>query len=377
MPNFIAFDVEKFSKRPKQIRRGAWQANALQGDDIYGGTRRGEDVIILSFTTRLGETARPMFQDKGFQPDAAATYDLPEPQVSVRCDSRGGLTLTLKTSTPQDDSQPYDWNYSLYPILNQDNIHSGTHYDLGYDITFGIDPMATTTIGQYVRLYRVRIGQNTHVLLQGFGVPSETPLLGTSHPRPGMGISNGWSSNNLGYAMPEDFGIDRTQVPAEGPKDESTTMSMEWTPSQFKEKSRPGRHELEVPVETGPPELGLSHSYAMGSAPMESASGNPGQAWEEGGGSLSGSVEDHQDEAEMLAWLMVRVDGSWRCRGCGGRKFYDRSTLRRHCRKKHSSNPDVKVCPYCGKRYARQCGVNRHIKQKHGQSGVGEGSSIQ
>ncbi|KAH9973554.1 hypothetical protein BGW80DRAFT_1459038 [Lactifluus volemus] len=215
-----------------------------------------------------------MFQDKGFQPDAAASYD------------------TADLPEPQDDSQPYDWNYSLYPILNQDNIHSGTHYDLGYDITFGIDPMATTTIGQY-----------------GFGVPSETPLLGTSHPRPEMGISDGWSSNNLGYPMPEDFGIDRTQVPEEGPKDESTTMSMEWTPSHYKEKSRPGRHELEVPVETGPPELGLSHSYAMGSAPMESASGNPGQAWEEEGGSLSGSMEGHQDEAEIRVLEMQRV---WR-----------------------------------------------------------------
>jgi hypothetical protein len=363
MPNFIAF--ENFQRGQSTLGAGRLRrAIALQGDDIYSRTRSGGDAILSSFTTRLGGTVRPMFQDNGFQPEAAATYDtgdLPELEVSVRGSSGGGPRLTLKkTSTPQDDSQPYNWNYSLYPIL--DSTHSEIHCDLGYDTSYGIDPMATTNIEQYVSLYRVGIGQNTHVLLQDFGVPSETPLLGISHPGPGMVVSDGWPGYYPGYAMPEDFVIAGTQVPAEGPKDESTTMSMEWTPLRYKEKSELGRQELQVPVETG---LRLSHSYAMGPTPMESASGNPGQAWEERGGSLSGSMESPQDEAEMLARLMVRVDGSWRCTGCNGKKFYDRSTLRRHCRSKHSNNPDVKDCPYCGKSYARRCGVTRHIKAKH------------
>jgi Zinc finger, C2H2 type len=237
--------------------------------------------------------------------------------------------------------------------------------------------MATTSIEHYVSLYRVGVGQNTHVLLQGFGVPSETPLLGTSYPGPGMGLSDGWPGYNLDHAMPEDFVIAGTQVLAEGSNNESITMSMEWTPRRLTEKSKLGRHELEVPVETGPPGLGFSRSYAMGPTPMGSASGNPGQAWEEGGGSLRGSMESPQDEAEMLARLMVRVKGSWRCAGCNGKEFYDRSTLKRHCRSRHSNNPGMKDCPYCDKSYSRQYGVNRHIKKKHGQSGVGEGSTIQ
>ena len=99
------------------------------------------------------------------------------------------------------------------------------------------------------------------------------------------------------------------------------------------------------------------------------------QAWKlmEGSERTSEGTEDlHDNETDGERWahLMVLEEDGWRCRECPGQPFFDRSTLRRHCKTVHGSECDRWKCPQCpDKSYSRKSGFNRHMKKKH-QGGV-------
>jgi rubrerythrin len=106
------------------------------------------------------------------------------------------------------------------------------------------------------------------------------------------------------------------------------------------------------------------------------------QAWAEGTGGESdpqekvGTEDAHEEEEtnrERWERLMSHADRVWRCVGCGGQAFSDRSTLQRHCKSAmHRKQRDLQKCPLCPKKYLRLSNLRRHMDQKH--EGVGEGS---
>ena len=98
------------------------------------------------------------------------------------------------------------------------------------------------------------------------------------------------------------------------------------------------------------------------------------QAWTEGEDeSVSGEttgIEDAHDEEETDGerWrrLMRCENGTWICVGCGGKPFFDRSTLQRHCKSSvHSKARDFRECLFCTKGYVRSSNLRRHVRVKH------------
>lgn len=95
------------------------------------------------------------------------------------------------------------------------------------------------------------------------------------------------------------------------------------------------------------------------------------QAWQlmEGSERISEGMEDaYDEEADGDRWtrLMVEEEDKWTCRLCPGQTFYDKSTLRRHCKTVHGRESDRWRCRLCpDKSYSRKSGLDRHIKKKH------------
>jgi hypothetical protein len=91
--------------------------------------------------------------------------------------------------------------------------------------------------------------------------------------------------------------------------------------------------------------------------------------WTEGSEHISEGTEDvHDEETDEERWnrLVVLEEGMWKCRVCPGKTFFDRSTLRRHCKTVHRRECDKFKCPRCpGKEYSRKSGLDRHRKKKH------------
>jgi hypothetical protein len=89
----------------------------------------------------------------------------------------------------------------------------------------------------------------------------------------------------------------------------------------------------------------------------------------EGSERISEGTEDvHDEETDEERWtrLMDLEEGMRKCRECPGKTFFDRSTLRRHCKTVHGGECDRRKCPLCPeKSYSRQSGLNRHTKKKH------------
>jgi hypothetical protein len=91
--------------------------------------------------------------------------------------------------------------------------------------------------------------------------------------------------------------------------------------------------------------------------------------WTEGSERISEGTEDvHDEETDGDRWshFMVLEGDEWKCRACPRTTFFDRSTLRRHCKTVHGSECDRQKCPHCpDKSYSRKSGLNRHMKEKH------------
>lgn len=121
------------------------------------------------------------------------------------------------------------------------------------------------------------------------------------------------------------------------------------------------------------PSQGVYHPLSPGPTVTEATPGPTelrDQAWTEGGQRISAGTEDahNEEETDKQRWerLMYREEGRWRCRGCDGKPFSDRSTLQRHCRSSaHVKQRDLRQCPQCPKVYKRLSGLNRHLKEKH------------
>ncbi|KAI0278293.1 hypothetical protein BGY98DRAFT_974867 [Russula aff. rugulosa BPL654] len=95
--------------------------------------------------------------------------------------------------------------------------------------------------------------------------------------------------------------------------------------------------------------------------------------WTEGSEHISEGTEDvHDKETGEERWTRLRVleEGMWKCRECPGQTFFDKSTLRRHCKTVHGREYGRWKCPlYPDKSYSRRSGLDRHMKGKH-QGGV-------
>jgi len=93
--------------------------------------------------------------------------------------------------------------------------------------------------------------------------------------------------------------------------------------------------------------------------------------WTEGSERISEGTEDtHDEETDEERWtrLRVREQGVWKCRECRT-AFFDRSTLRRHCKTVHGRDKlECRLCP--DKSYSRKSGLDRHIKGKHQWMGI-------
>jgi len=77
-------------------------------------------------------------------------------------------------------------------------------------------------------------------------------------------------------------------------------------------------------------------------------------------------MEDGKTDEERWNHLRVQEGGIWKCRECPTKTFFDRSTLRRHCKTVHGSECDRWKCPRCpDKSYSRKSGLDRHVKGKH------------
>ena len=95
------------------------------------------------------------------------------------------------------------------------------------------------------------------------------------------------------------------------------------------------------------------------------------QAWRLMYGSkpISEGTEDAHDEEggeDRGTHLMVEEEDKWTCRACPGQTFFDKSTLRRHCKTVHGRECDRWKCRLCpDKSYSRKSGLDRHIMRKH------------
>jgi hypothetical protein len=90
--------------------------------------------------------------------------------------------------------------------------------------------------------------------------------------------------------------------------------------------------------------------------------------WTEGSEHISEGTEDlHDEETYEERWNRLRIlqENMRKCRECPGRTFFDRSTLRRHCKTVHGSSYDRWKCPLCPKSYSRKSGLDRHMKGNH------------
>ncbi len=91
--------------------------------------------------------------------------------------------------------------------------------------------------------------------------------------------------------------------------------------------------------------------------------------WTEGSEHISEGTEDvHDEETDGERWsrLGVLEEDGWKCRECPGKTFFDRSTMRRHCKTVHGRECDRRKCPLCpNKSYARKSGLDRHMRGKH------------
>ena len=172
----------------------------------------------------------------------------------------------------------------------------------------------------------------------------------------------------------------RGEMEAQG--SQALKLSVRQTPTSPNTKSKLGRCQVEASAVT--PTQGISDPHPLGPTIVQSASGTPGDlrpAWNEGYGGVRGemgSAGDTHDEEETDRQrekrLMRMVDGVWTCVRCNER-FFDRSTLRRHCKSAaHRKDRDMKSCPYCPNEYLRQSSVNRHVRKHHSQNEAGEGA---
>ncbi|KAH9967553.1 hypothetical protein BC827DRAFT_1152842 [Russula dissimulans] len=135
-------------------------------------------------------------------------------------------------------------------------------------------------------------------------------------------------------------------------------------------KSKPGHRALEMEPLVAPPQ-GVLPTLSPGPIVTGATPGSleRDQAWTEGRGRI---IEDRHEEEETdrERWgrLMKREDGVWKCMGCGGKRFSDRSTLQRHCKSlAHSKKRDMRKCRYCEKKFPRSSSVKRHEMAKHPQ----------
>lgn len=81
-------------------------------------------------------------------------------------------------------------------------------------------------------------------------------------------------------------------------------------------------------------------------------------------------VRDEETDGQRWTRLMVLEEDMWKCRECPGKTFFDRSTLRRHCKSVHGKESDRWKCPLCpGNSYSRKSGLDRHMKRKHREGG--------
>ncbi|KAH9987730.1 hypothetical protein BJV74DRAFT_491256 [Russula compacta] len=167
---------------------------------------------------------------------------------------------------------------------------------------------------------------------------------------------------------------------------ESRELPVHRTPGTLVEISKLGHNALEMEALVVPPQ-GVFPLLSPGPTIAEAAPGpteNADQAWIEGRAGVFKEPERTEDlhdeeetDKERLERLMLYDSGVWRCTGCGGRSFYDRHTLRRHCKSSvHGKKRDMRKCPFCPKVFRRLGYVNRHIQQKHPESGMERGGMV-
>jgi hypothetical protein len=144
-------------------------------------------------------------------------------------------------------------------------------------------------------------------------------------------------------------------------------LRVRMTPAILDDKSKLGRGLEETP---SVPSQGVYPPISPGPTVTGASLGLPyfdDRAWTRGEERISKEAgdEDEETDGERCARLMYFEEMKWRCRGCNGKGFSDRSTLRRHCKTVHGDARRVCPHPYCTKSYRRQSGLNRHIREKH------------
>jgi len=167
---------------------------------------------------------------------------------------------------------------------------------------------------------------------------------------------------------------DETGDRAAAQRGKTQELPVRRTPDRKQMESKPGHRALGMEALVVPPQ-GVSPTRSLGPVITGAIPGplERDEAWTEGrGGIIEDPHDDEETDKERWERLMKREDGVWKCMGCGGKPFADRSTLQRHCKSlAHGKKRDMRKCPQCDNEYARWSGVNRHMREKHSQVGDG------
>ena len=234
---------------------------------------------------------------------------------------------------------------------------------------------------------RVEIGSPPQEELQGASYHKAQKRLRTPEPALGVGASQwmGESQDWGGEDPPNTRPTIRRRVTMDGRKtedrvtarrDETQVLRARRTSIRTIDKSKLGNRGLRKETLAAPPQ-GVYPSFSprpnTGTTLGPTEYKDQAWTWMEGSEHTSEGTEDvHDTETDGERWyhLMVLEEDEWKCRECPGQPFFDRSTLRRHCKTVHGSDCDRWKCPQCpDKSYSRKSGFNRHMKNKH-QGGV-------
>jgi len=162
---------------------------------------------------------------------------------------------------------------------------------------------------------------------------------------------------------------DETGDKAATQKGETQELPVRRTPRNKLLTSKPGHCALGIEA-LAVPLQGVCLTRSLGAVETGAIPGprERDQACTEGRGVIMEDPhEEEETDKERWGRLMKREDGVWECMGCGGRRFFNRSTLWRHCKSSlvHRKKRDTQKCPHCEKRYTRWSGVKRHMMEKH------------